>query len=261
MTLFRSISLASAFVGLTGIADAQPAIITGTVKSAQGVPLQAANVRIAALSASVGTDVNGHYRIVVAAPFPGRDSVLLTVRAIGYRPGQRSITVSPGSTRNYDFTLETDINRVSEVVVTDVGAREGKTLAYTVQRGDTARNPGWIPVTTAPFSQHLIPPELIMQNQGRLRITEAQRTAIMQEINKVQETATQAQWRVADETEKLNELLARDNAPEADVIAQAERLMNWESAVKRAQLTMLIRIRNVLTQEQLTMLREMRRRE
>jgi Spy/CpxP family protein refolding chaperone len=134
-------------------------------------------------------------------------------------------------------------------------------LAFAVQRGDTARNSGWIPATGTPFSQHLIPPELIMQNQGRLRITEAQRTAIMQEINKVQETATQAQWRVADESEKLNDLLARDNAPEADVIAQAERLMNWESAVKRAQLTMLIRIRNVLTQDQLTMLREMRRRE
>jgi hypothetical protein len=241
------------------------AIITGTVRSSQGQALQAANVRIAALNISVGTNANGYYRINVMRSRVQGQFVELAVRAIGYTPKSQTITLGPG-VQTHDFTLTGDSTRGSEVVVyypkiNEARRDSAKQLVYTVQRGDTARNSGWIPATGSPFSQHLIPPELIMQNQGRLRITEAQRTAIMKEINKVQETATQAQWRVADESEKLNDLLARDNAPEADVIAQAERLMNWESAVKRAQLTMLIRIRNVLTQDQLTMLREMRRRE
>jgi hypothetical protein len=36
-------------------------------------------------------------------------------------------------------------------------------------------------------------------------------------------------------------------------------MMTWEIAVKRAQLTMLIRIRNLLTAEQKAMLKDLRR--
>jgi Spy/CpxP family protein refolding chaperone len=272
MTRFRSSNLPIALSGIITSLLAIPqtasgaiqgdtaAVITGTVRSTQGgQPLQAANVRIAALNVSIGTSANGFYRINVMRNRVQGQVVELSVRAIGHRPETRQIRLDPGQ-RNYDFILSVDSTRASEVVVTDARGGDSKTLAYTVNRGDSSLT-RWIPVTSTPFAQHLIPPELIMQNQGRLKITEAQRTAIMQQINKVQETATQAQWRVADESEKLNVLLARDDVPEADVLAQAERLMTWESAVKTAQLTMLIRIRNVLTPEQLTMLREMRRRD
>ena len=111
------------------------------------------------------------------------------------------------------------------------------------------------------FAKHLYPPELVMQNQARIKVTEAQRNAILAEIYKLQATAAQVQWRVADESEKLNELLARETVPEADVLAQAERMMGFEVAVKRAQLSMLIRIRNILTPEQRGMLQELRKRE
>lgn len=113
----------------------------------------------------------------------------------------------------------------------------------------------------AAFAEHLFPPELIMQNQSRLKLTEPQRNAILQEIYKLQATATQVQWRVADEAGKLNELLARETVTEADVLSQAERMMGYEVAVKRAQLAMLVRIRNLLTPEQKAMLKELRRKE
>ena len=262
---YRSSRLASILAGfattvLASAALAQGATITGTVKSAQGQVLQAANVRIANLSISVGTDANGAYRITLPPESVRGQLVMLSARAVGFKPQSKQIAVDPGA-QDHDFTLEFDVNRVSEVVVSGSQVdtvrtiNRGKQLAFTVDKAGNV-TPG-----TSDFSQHLYPPELIMQNQGRLKITEAQREAILQEIYKVQATAAQVQWRVSDESEKLNQLLERENAPESEVLAQADRMMNWEVAVKRAQLTMLIRIRNLLSPEQKAMLRDLRRRE
>ena len=250
-----------ATTALAGTAWAQSATIQGTVRSSQGQALQAANVRIPDLNISYGTAEDGTYRITLAADRVRGQTVTMTVRAIGFRPQSKQITIGAGI-QDHDFTLVFDVNRVSEVVVTGSDTAR-KTLAYTVTksgqsytvtRPDTTRTPG-----ASDFSQHLFPPELIMQNQGRLRITEPQREAILQEIYKVQATAAQVQWRVSDESEKLNQLLERANVQESEVLAQAERMMTWEIAVKRAQLTMLIRIRNLLTAEQKAMLKDLRR--
>jgi Spy/CpxP family protein refolding chaperone len=236
-------------------AFAQNATIQGTVRSSQGQALRAANVRIPDLNISYGTAEDGTYRITLPADRVRGQTVTMTVRAIGFRPQSRQITISAGM-QDHDFTLEFDVNRVSEVIVSGQGAKETKTLAFTVDKAGNVSGPA-----TGDFSQHLYAPELIMQNQGRLRITESQREAILQEISKVQATATQVQWRVSEESEKLNQLLERENVQESEVLAQADRLMNGETAVKRAQLSMLIRIRNLLTPEQRSMLRAMRRRE
>lgn len=109
------------------------------------------------------------------------------------------------------------------------------------------------------FEQYLFPPELVMRHQARLKITEAQRNVIVGEITKLQATATQVQWRVGDESEKLTEILKRGTVVEADAIAQVERMIMYETAVKRAQLSMLIRIRNTLTPEQREMLQYLRK--
>lgn len=255
MTGFFQISLRAglATTVLASTAFAQGATITGTVKSAQG-PLQAANIRIATLNVSVGTGADGGYRITLDADRVRGQTVTLSARAVGFKPQTKEITISPG-TQDHDFTLEGDATRVSEVVVTGRDTARTKTLVFSVDKASGA----YVPTASAPFSQHLYPPELIMQNQGRLRITESQREAILQEIYKVQATAAQVQWRVSDESEKLNQLLERENVQEAEALAQADRMMTWEIAVKRAQLTMLIRIRNLLSAEQKAILKELRR--
>jgi Spy/CpxP family protein refolding chaperone len=258
MNSFRRSRLAGVLAGLattvvSSMAFAQGATITGTVKSSMGHVLQAANVRIPTLNVSYGTAEDGTYRIVLAPDRVRGQTVTLTVRAVGHKPQSKEITIGAGA-QDHDFTLDVDASRVSEVVVTGRDTAR-KTLAYSVDRAGNVSYPG----TSAPYSQHLYPPELIMQNQGRLRITESQREAILQEIYKVQATAAQVQWRVSDESEKLNQLLERENVQESEALAQADRMMTWEIAVKRAQLTMLIRIRNLLTAEQKAMLKDLRR--
>ena len=245
---------ASILVGLAtsvfaNTALAQGATISGTVKSTQGQALEAASVQIAELNVALGTDKDGTYLIRLAPERVRGQVATLSVRAIGYKPQSKQITIGTGM-QDHDFALEYDVNRVSEVVVTDaqvdtVRRNARKQLAFTVDKGGYVSSPA-----SSDFSQHLFPPELIMQHQARLKLTEQQRDGIVAEINKLQATATQVQWRVGDESEKLAELLQRETVSEADVLAQAERLIMQETAVKRAQLSMLIRIRNILTPEQ-----------
>ncbi len=148
----RSSYLASVLAGvattvLASTAFAQGAVITGTVKSQQGQPLEAANVRIADLNISVGTSEDGTYRITVAGDRVRGQTVALSVRAIGFKPMTRDITISAGN-QTQDFELEVDINRLSEVVVTGVtGATETKKLAFTVDKVDQANLP--VPATSA----------------------------------------------------------------------------------------------------------------
>jgi len=131
---------------------------------------------------------------------------------------------------------------------------EQKKLAFSVNRERSA-----VGDAEQVFEQHLFPPELIMRHRSRLKITEEQRNVIVEEISKLQATAIQAQWRVGDESEKLAELLRRGTIAEAEVLAQADRMIMYETAVKRAQLSMLIRIRNTLTPEQRETLQYLRK--
>jgi TonB-linked SusC/RagA family outer membrane protein len=153
MTRFRRSSrLASLLAGLAttvlaSTAFAQGAIITGTVKSSQGQNLQAAQVRIPDLNVSVGSGEDGTYRITLVPDRVRGQTVALMVRAIGFKPQTKQITINAG-TQDHDFTLEVDVNRLSEVVVTGVtGATETKKLAFTVDKVDQSNLP--VPATSA----------------------------------------------------------------------------------------------------------------
>lgn len=148
----RSSRLASLLAGLAttvlaSTAFAQGAVISGTIKSQQGQPLQAANVRIPDLNVSVGSGEDGTYRITLGGERVRGQSVSMSVRAIGFKPITRTITISAGN-QTQDFELEVDVNRLSEVVVTGVtGATETKKLAFTVDKVDQANLP--VPATSA----------------------------------------------------------------------------------------------------------------
>jgi TonB-linked SusC/RagA family outer membrane protein len=144
MTRFRRSSrLAGALAGLATVvlsstAFAQGAVITGTVKSQQGQNLQGAQVRIAEMNVAVGSGEEGTFRITLSAERVRGQSVQLSVRSIGFKPQTRAITLNAGN-QTQDFTLEVDVNRLSEVVVTGVtGATETKKLAFTVDKIDQA---------------------------------------------------------------------------------------------------------------------------
>src|SRR5688572_1095236 len=147
MTRFRhtkrlpSLLAGLASVLLAGSAYAQATeatVLTGSVKSEQGQPLQGANVVITELNISVGTNDAGVYRVNLAPERVRGQTVVMRIRAIGFQPQQKSITIAAG-TITTDFILRIDVNKLSEVVVTGVtGATETKKLAFSVAKVDKA---------------------------------------------------------------------------------------------------------------------------
>lgn len=120
---------------------AQNATITGKVLSDGGQPLYGANVVIDAMQISIGTTSAGVYTIVIPGARVKGQQAVLRVRAIGYVPQMRTITVSAGA-QTINFDLKTDVNRLNQVVVTGVaGATEVKKLAFSVAQISSADQP------------------------------------------------------------------------------------------------------------------------
>jgi len=130
----QAFAIAAAFALSPGILLAQVRI-AGRVTSDAGVPLPGANVRILALNISVGTNEQGAYSIDIPAARATGQSVQMQARSFGFLPVSRQITLSTG-TLTENFALKTDVNRLSEVVVTGVvgEAVERAKVPYAVSR-------------------------------------------------------------------------------------------------------------------------------
>jgi TonB-linked SusC/RagA family outer membrane protein len=105
-------------------AQAQTAVITGKVQAESGAPIEGANVIIADVNTSVGTNQQGMYTTTIPSARVSGQQVVVRVRAIGYAPETRTISLTAG-THTENFTMKQDVNRLSEVVVTGTAGGEG----------------------------------------------------------------------------------------------------------------------------------------
>ncbi len=104
----------------------------------------------------------------------------------------------------------------------------------------------------------LYPPELVMEHQGELGIEAPQRDAISREVERGQSEILHLQWELQSEKEKLVKALDGDKVDEAKTRDAAARVMDRENRVKASHLTMLVRVKNLLTGPQQQRLRELR---
>ncbi len=102
-----------------------------------------------------------------------------------------------------------------------------------------------------PLEDHFISPEVIMKHQAELGITAAQREQIKQQVRSAQVKFTELQWDIQAEIENLTKLLEDRAAAEAPVMEQLNRVLAVEADIKRSQVSMLMALRKVLTDEQL----------
>jgi Spy/CpxP family protein refolding chaperone len=109
-----------------------------------------------------------------------------------------------------------------------------------------------------PFARFLFPPELVMQHQSEISLQDAQRTALQQAIQQAQGKFLDFQWKLSAEAEKLVRLLQNASVDETQVLEQVDRILSIEREVKRAQMGLMVRIKNTLTPAQQTKLRELR---
>lgn len=106
----------------------------------------------------------------------------------------------------------------------------------------------------------LFSPDFVMEHQGAIHLEGTQRDAILRETQQGQAELTKLQWDLQAEKEKLVTILDADKVDEVGAKTQASRVMDQENKIKSAHLSMLVRIKNLLSSEQQKKLRELRGR-
>jgi len=111
-----------------------------------------------------------------------------------------------------------------------------------------------------PVGEALFPPELVMQHQQAIGLTEEQAKAIRSEVEKAQGHFSGLQWQLEREMETLVSLLQQERPDETLVLAQLDKLLPVERDIKRAHLELLMRIKATLTAEQQAKLQALKRK-
>jgi len=108
------------------------------------------------------------------------------------------------------------------------------------------------------FERNLFPPELILSNQEALGLTDDQIAAMKKLLNETHARTLDIHVDLQRATERLNRAVAPAKVDEAAALAAADQAMALEAQVKRAHLALMIRIKNLLTEEQQTKAAELR---
>lgn len=111
-----------------------------------------------------------------------------------------------------------------------------------------------------PYSEVFFAPELIMTHRRAIGLTDEQRDAITGEIQDLQGRAVSYQFELLDEQQTLLEILAEDEVDLDRAMDQLDEFLETENRLKKAQVELLIRIKNILTRDQQRALREIRER-
>jgi Spy/CpxP family protein refolding chaperone len=111
-----------------------------------------------------------------------------------------------------------------------------------------------------PLRDHLFPPELVMQNQQALNLSDEQKSFLKTELRQAQQRFTELQWKLADEMERLVALVKQPQVDEQQTLAQLEKVLAAEREVKRTQISLLVRIKDHLRPDQQALLRELRKK-
>ena len=110
-----------------------------------------------------------------------------------------------------------------------------------------------------PLARLLFDPMLVLKFGTELDIQPAQRAAILDAIKAAQADILDRQLLMVQRQQDLVKLMESQRIDEAAALAQADRLMGLEREMKRAQLQLLIRIKNALNERQQNQLQELRK--
>jgi Spy/CpxP family protein refolding chaperone len=110
-----------------------------------------------------------------------------------------------------------------------------------------------------PIGRQLFPPDLIMAQSQRLHLDDKQRAMIKSEVQRAQSKFLDLQWDAKEAGDAMAEMLQQTPIDETRVLQQADKVMGLEREIKKIHLSMLIRIKNSLTRDQVAMLTQMRR--
>ena len=108
-----------------------------------------------------------------------------------------------------------------------------------------------------PLRDVLFPPEAVMQHQQAVGLSEEQKNNLKVEVRQAQLKFTELQWTLQDDMERLVSLLKQSKVDEKQAASQLDKVLGAEHEIKRAQLMLLIRIKNNIAPAQQPQLREL----
>lgn len=101
-----------------------------------------------------------------------------------------------------------------------------------------------------PLKDSIFPPEMIMQHQRELQLTEDQKAFMRGEIQRTTTRYNELQWQLQDQVEALAETVKGNTVNEQLALAQLDKVLDSEREIKRLHMEMAIRIKNKLTPDQ-----------
>lgn len=101
-----------------------------------------------------------------------------------------------------------------------------------------------------PMSEFFFPPELVMRYQNEIQLKKEQKDLIISTMEEAQKKFNRLQWDLQAEMTALQKLLGESTVNEINVLAQLDKVLDRERIIKKAQITLMVRIKNSLTDEQ-----------
>ncbi len=104
------------------------------------------------------------------------------------------------------------------------------------------------------FKGKLFPPNMILEHQSELALSKQQFTAIKTAVVEVQANVAEHEWDLREAYQNIMAELDKTPVDERRVLEHVNAALLAENQVKKQQVTMLIRLKNLLTAEQIAYL-------
>ena len=104
------------------------------------------------------------------------------------------------------------------------------------------------------FKGKLFPPNVVLEYRTELDLSREQYTAIRAAVVEVQTQVAEHEWDMQEAYSNVLETLDERPLDEQQIISNVKAVLTAENKVKLAQMGMLIRIRNLLNDEQIAFL-------
>lgn len=108
------------------------------------------------------------------------------------------------------------------------------------------------------FEGKLFPPNIILEHRADLDLTREQFTAIKAAVVEVQANIAGYEWDMREAQQNIMAELEQSPIDEKRVLEHVSAVLAAENQVKKQQMTMLIRLRNLLTADQVAYLESLR---
>ena len=104
------------------------------------------------------------------------------------------------------------------------------------------------------FKGKLFPPNVILEHKAELNLSKAQFKEIRAAVVEVQSGVAEHEWDMQEAYQALMQELDEAPIDESRVLELANKALLAENQVKKKQMAMLVRLKNLLTEEQVSYL-------